>query len=142
MDAIAEVLGGRKAIRTEPTGTLEWVERINAGLPAASAVAFKVALGLTNDELAALLGVSPRTLGRWVPSHVRLDAVAGDRLYRCARLFAVAEEVLEDRAAAVRWLRSPQRALGGAVPLALAATDIGTRAVEALLGRMEHGVYT
>jgi len=28
------------------------------------------------------------------------------------------------------------------VPLELAETDVGSRAVEALLGRMEHGVYT
>ena len=39
-------------------------------------------------------------------------------------------------------MKTPQRALGGAIPLRLAETDVGTRAVEALLGRMEHGVYT
>jgi uncharacterized protein (DUF2384 family) len=39
-------------------------------------------------------------------------------------------------------MKTPQRALAGAVPLHLAQTDVGTRAVEALLGRMEHGVYT
>jgi len=61
---------------------------------------------------------------------------------RAARLYSIAAEVLEDSQAAARWLKTPQRALGGAVPLQLAETDAGTRAVEALLGRMEHGVYT
>lgn len=125
-----------------PATTREWVERINAGLPVGSALNLKHVLGLTNGELAALLGVSPRTLARLDPSRGRLDAIAGDRLYRAARLVGLAFEVLEEPEAAVRWLRSPQRALGGAVPLDLAATDVGSRAVEALLGRMEHGVYT
>ena len=141
MSTIAEALGGAKAFRHEPATVREWVERIREGLPAASALALKNSLDLTNAQLAALLGVSERTLGRWRPAQDRLDAVAGDRLHRTARLFSMAVEVLEDRAAAVRWLKAPHRALGGAIPLELAATDVGARAVESLLGRMEHGVY-
>jgi putative toxin-antitoxin system antitoxin component (TIGR02293 family) len=117
------------------------VARIHAGLPVAAAFALKEALGLTNAALADLLGVTARTLARW-DEKARLDPVTGDRLDRVTRLLERAVEVLEDPAAAAAWLRSPQRALGGAVPIELASTDIGTRAVEALLGRMEHGVYT
>ncbi len=142
MQYIIAALGGPKVVASEPATAGEWVSRIESGLPAASAVAFKEALGLTNAELAVLLGVSVRTLARWDPSRSRLDAVSGDRLVRSARLFAIAAEVLEDAEAAARWMRTPQRALAGAVPLHLAQTDVGTRAVEALLGRMEHGVYT
>jgi putative toxin-antitoxin system antitoxin component (TIGR02293 family) len=86
--------------------------------------------------------VSPRTLARLDPAKSRLDLVSGDRLVRSARLFAIATEVLEEVQAAAHWLKAPQRALGGAIPLDLAQTDVGARAVEALLGRMEHGVYT
>jgi putative toxin-antitoxin system antitoxin component (TIGR02293 family) len=135
-------LGGRTVITPEPTTPVEWVARIRAGLPAASAMAFKEALGLTNEELASVLGVSPRTVARLDPEKSHLDAVSGDRLVRAARLYAIAAEVLEDDAAAAQWLKSPQRGLGGAVPLELAETDVGSRAVEALLGRMEHGVFT
>jgi putative toxin-antitoxin system antitoxin component (TIGR02293 family) len=142
MYPLAHVLGGKAAIASEPATPGEWVARIQAGLPAASAFAFKEALDLTNEELASVLGVSPRTLARLVPAKSRLDLVSGDRLVRSARLFAIATEVLEQAPAAARWLKSPQRALGGAVPLELAQTDVGSRSVEALLGRMEHGVYT
>ena len=135
-------LGGRALIASEPATAAEWVDRIQAGLPFASAVALKEALRLTNAELAAVLGVSPRTLARLEPGSSRLDPVGGDRLVRTARLYSLAAEVLEDAEAAARWLKAPQRALGGAVPLELARTDVGSRAVEALLGRMEHGVYT
>src|SRR5688572_7458607 len=142
MDPLISALGGKAVIAAEPGTTTEWVARIQSGLPAASALAFKAALGLTNEELASVLGVSPRTVARLNPAGSHLDPVSGDRLVRSARLYAIAAEVLEDSAAAAQWLKSPQRALGGGVPLALAQTDVGSRAVEALLGRMEHGVYT
>ena len=141
MYPLVHVLGGRAAIASEPATPGEWVARIQSGLPAASAFAFKRALALTNEELASVLGVSPRTLAR-LDAKSHLDPVSGDRLVRSARLFAIATEVLEEEQAAARWLKAPQRALGGAVPLELAQTDVGSRAVEALLGRMEHGVYT
>jgi len=141
MDPLISALGGKAVIAAEPGTTTEWVARIQSGLPAASALAFKAALGLTNEELASVLGVSPRTVARLNPAR-SLDPVSGDRLVRSARLYAIAADVLEDSAAAAQWLKSPQRALGGGVPLALAQTDVGSRAVEALLGRMEHGVYT
>lgn len=142
MYPLAGVLGGKAAIASEPTTATEWVTRIRSGLPAASALAFKAALGLTNDELAAVLGVSPRTIARLDPAKSHLDAVSGDRLVRSARLYTIAADVLEDGPAAAGWLKSPQRALGGAIPLELAQTDVGSRLVEALLGRMEHGVFT
>jgi putative toxin-antitoxin system antitoxin component (TIGR02293 family) len=142
MRYIIAALGGTRLVASEPSSAGEWVSRIESGLPAASALAFKDTLGLTNAELATLLGVSVRTLARWNPARSRLDLVSGDRLVRSARLFAIAAEVLEDGRAAAAWLKTPQRALGGAVPLHLAQTDVGTRAVEGLLGRMEHGVYT
>jgi putative toxin-antitoxin system antitoxin component (TIGR02293 family) len=142
MAAILDVLGGPKAVAAGPTSVAQWVEHIKAGLPVAWALALKDALDLTNDELAELLGVSARTVLRWTPRTSRLDVASGDRLVRTAALFSLATEVLEDAGAAVRWLKSPQEALGDAVPLQLASTDVGTRAVEALLGRMEHAVYT
>lgn len=142
MAAILQVLGGRKAVHRQPGSIQEWVESIKAGLPIASALAFKEALHLTNAELADILGVNARTVLRWIPGKSKLDVASGDRLVRTANLFTIAVDVLEDDEAAVKWLRTPQDALGGAIPLQLAATDVGTRAVEALLGRMEHGVYS
>ena len=135
-------LGGKSLIASEPANASDWVARIRAGLPAASALAFKAALGLTSEQLASVLGVSPRSVARLDPAKSQLDAVSGDRLVRSARLYAIAVEVLEDENSAAQWMKAPQPALGDAVPLELAQTDVGTRAVEALLGRMEHGVFT
>ncbi|MGD9124244.1 MAG: MbcA/ParS/Xre antitoxin family protein, partial [Desulfarculaceae bacterium] len=56
------------------------------------------------------------------------------------RLFAFAAEVLEGSDQAKKWLISPQVGLGGRVPLEFLETEVGTREVEALLGRIEYGV--
>ena len=58
-------------------------------------------------------------------------------------VFGRALELFEgDSRAAERWLSSPKRALGGAVPYELAETEAGAREVEALIGRIEHGVFS
>ena len=139
---LAQVLGGRRTFgERSPRTSSDWHGLIQSGVPARAAFLLKDHLGLRNDELARLLGLSARSLTRLAAARV-LDPVVGDRLYRLARLYALASEVLEDEGAAVRWLRSPQRALGGALPLERAATDAGAREVELLLGRLEHGVFT
>ena len=51
---------------------------------------------------------------------------------------AHAERVFGKRAAT--WLRRPSRALGGAAPLALLDSEAGAKAVDDLLGRIEHGI--
>ena len=44
-----------------------------------------------------------------------------------------------DEDAATRWLKRPNRALGGRVPLELIDTEPGARAVENVLGRIAYG---
>src|SRR5258708_12686883 len=95
MHHLIGALGGRATMAAEPSTTGEWVERIQSGLPAAAALAFKDTLKLTYGELAALLGVSARTLARWDPAKSRLDPVSGDRLVRSARPYATPPAVLE-----------------------------------------------
>jgi putative toxin-antitoxin system antitoxin component (TIGR02293 family) len=140
--ALSHVLGGPETFGSRaPRSASDWHGLIQSGVPSRAAFLLKDHLGLRNDELAKLLGLSSRSLTRLSASRT-LDPVTGDRLYRLARIYALASDVLEDEAAAVRWLRSPQRALGEVKPLDLASTDAGAREVEQLLGRLEHGVFT
>jgi putative toxin-antitoxin system antitoxin component (TIGR02293 family) len=46
----------------------------------------------------------------------------------------------EDRAAT--WLRRPNRALNGELPIDLLDTDVGARQIEDILGRIEHGIVS
>jgi putative toxin-antitoxin system antitoxin component (TIGR02293 family) len=42
----------------------------------------------------------------------------------------------------LHWLNSPNHGLGGRTPLQMAQTEAGSREVENLIGRLEHGVFS
>jgi putative toxin-antitoxin system antitoxin component (TIGR02293 family) len=142
MSHVIEILGGERALKGSPSTTHEWIHSILAGLPARAMWGFKESLEINNEQLGALLGLSRRSMTRLVPAKSVLNPVAGDRLVRSARLYSLALDVFENEDAARQWLKTPQRALDNSVPLDIATTDVGAREVEALLGRIEHSVYT
>ncbi|MCP9496333.1 MAG: DUF2384 domain-containing protein [Pyrinomonadaceae bacterium MAG19_C2-C3] len=99
-------------------------------------------LNLPMRDLAELLMISPRTLSRRKDEGC-LQPDESDRLVRMSRVFGRALELFDgDAEGARQWLMSPQRALGGDVPLSVAKTEIGAREVENVIGRLEHGVFT
>jgi putative toxin-antitoxin system antitoxin component (TIGR02293 family) len=122
-------------------GADETVRRIRAGLPMVEFEALRELLGLGAEDLARYLYISRSTLVRRRRSG-RLDMLESDRLLRFARLYARALDVLGEDGAARDWLRAPARALGFVSPLEFAETEAGAREVEALLGRIEHGVFS
>ena len=93
--------------------------------------------GLTLKELADALDLSARSLQR--RRRGRLARFESDRLYRLARLLALARQSLGDPDRATRWLKRTNRALGGLAPLAAIDTELGARQVESLLGRIAYG---
>lgn len=97
-------------------------------------------LGLTDQTAAGALRIPPRTLNRRKGG--RLDPQEGERLMRLVRLVAQATDVLGARDKALRWMEAPNRALAGATPMSLLDTDIGTQAAEAVLTRIEYGVFS
>src|SRR6202011_5320744 len=94
--------------------------------------------GLTLAELATTLDLSPRSLQRR-RQQGRLARYESDRLYRLARLIALAKRYIGDDKTAGRWLKRPNRALGGSDPLSLIDTELGAREVENVLGRIAYG---
>jgi putative toxin-antitoxin system antitoxin component (TIGR02293 family) len=96
------------------------------------------ASGLTLKELADALDLSPRSLQRRRRSG-RLARFESDRLYRLARIVALAQQSLGDRQSAARWLKRSNRALGGAAPISAMDTELGARQVENVLGRIAYG---
>jgi putative toxin-antitoxin system antitoxin component (TIGR02293 family) len=97
--------------------------------------------GLNREEISSALDLPPRTLARRKQER-RLRRDESDRLFRLVRIASQASEVLGGEGKAGRWLHTPNRALGGKPPLELLDTDLGSRQVEEVLGRIEHGVYS
>src|SRR3546814_10835729 len=81
-----------------------------------------------------------RTFKRRKKDAQPLEQDESDRLLRVVGIVAAAEDVFGSKDKAHIWLSRENRALDGETPLALADTDRGARAVEALLGRIEHGI--
>ncbi len=117
------------------------IERIRAGLSFRAVSNLQHALNVPMDTMAFVLGMSRATLHRR-KREGKIDGNASERLVRYERLLEKAGDVFGDATDARRWLTHPQPGLGGAVPIEFAATEIGAREVENLLGRLEYGVYS
>ena len=123
-------------------GTADLVREVRAGFAAPPVERFLTATRMSKKQLSVFAAIPPRSLARSTAKG-RLSPEQSDRVLRAARLFEQATAVFGgDPDAARSWLESPARSLGGEAPLAMAATEVGAREVEAVLGRLEHGVFT
>ena len=154
MISAVTVLGGEKELGQPVRRTLDFDSLIRKGIPFRVISHIKKELNLADEVIARIVGVSPRTVARRrkrgegsgkAGSTARIDRlspVESDRIYRFARIVALAEDVFEGKAEALEWLNSRQHGLGGAVPFEMLQTDAGTREVEELLIRIDHGVIS
>lgn len=117
------------------------VEKVRDGLSMDEFHGAQDLLGVSEERLAGLLGMSRATLHRRKKAG-RLDRSESDRLVRFARIISRASAALGGLDGARSWLSAPARAFHGECPLDYADTEIGAREVEALLGRLEHGVFS
>lgn len=141
-ERVVAILGGGQALgRRAPKTEFDLIALVRKGVPYRALASAKAALEVSNDDLSKFLNLKKRTLARR-RGEERLTADESERLVRLARVAARAEEVLGDRPAALRWIRKPNRALGGASPIELLDTDLGLDAVLNVLGRIEHGVFS
>ncbi len=121
-------------------GTMRQIrDAVRTGAPRALFDQLKQNLGISSEELCDVVGITTRTLARRTD---RFKPDESERLLRVAGVFAKAVDVLEDEDAARHWMSRPKSALGGLTPLRCCDTEIGTRETEALLGRIEHGVFS
>ena len=121
---------------------LDLVGHVERGLSFNSVERLRQKMGIPMKAMAELLQIKSRTLLRR-REEGRLHPDESDRVLRASRLFSHAVELFDGNEGAARgWLLAPQRALGGAVPLEIARSEVGAREVERIIGRLEHGVLT
>ncbi len=138
LQAVIEELGGKQVLGRSMATEEDLRKAIREGFPPAVVEELMRASGLTLKELASALDLSPRSLQRRRRSG-RLARYESDRLYRLARIVALANEFIGDHQRAVRWLKRPNRALGGIPPVEALDTELGARQVENILGRIAFG---
>ena len=120
--AQAETLDG-KAVQLSPRELGLWAGRFTA------------------EELDELV-IPKRTLARRRARHEALTVEETDKALRLARISAEADRVFGDPEKSSRWLRKKSAALSGNTPLALLKSETGARAVDDLLGQIDHGMFS
>jgi putative toxin-antitoxin system antitoxin component (TIGR02293 family) len=128
-------------LKTSGEPQRELIERIKNGLKFGVLESLSLATGQPLAELASRVGIPPRTLARR-KSAGKLSMEESERVVRLAGLYERAAELFDgDVVNARQWMSQPKKALGGESPLDYAATELGAREVENLIGRLEHGVF-
>jgi len=112
-------------------------DALRQGVPREAFERVRGDLGVSTEELAEILGIPTRTLARRTE---RFKPDESERILRVGSVVQKALDVMEEKESARRWMTQPKRALGGLTPLRCCDTEVGAREVEALLGRIEHGV--
>lgn len=135
----AEGLGS--ILRLHATSADELRAAVRKGLPFSSFEAVSKHLDISPQHITTVLGIPPRTIARRKAARY-LTPQESDRLYRLARAVAQTIEVLGTIEKARVWLKTPNRALGGEVPLDLLDTDIGARQVDEVLLRLSYGIFS
>lgn len=134
--------GMKALLGVDATDYLKLAEKVESGLSFDTFERVGRVSGLSTDDLRSAIRIAPRTLTRR-RIEKRLSPEESDRLVSVSRLLSQAIELFEgDVKAALDWFTSKNRALGGISPLSAASTEIGSREVEALIGRLEYGVFT
>ena len=136
--AVVEELGGEPVLGRSLRTQNDLHDAIRDGFPQEVVEEVRQAADISLKELAQILDLSPRSLQRRHRAG-RLARFESDRLYRLARIIALAKQYIVDVETARRWLKRPNRALGRKVPLELIDTELGARAVENVLGRIAYG---
>ena len=118
------------------------VAMVRSGLPFSMLDEVAAAAGVGRLALARVIGLPSTTLARRRNAGL-LAAEESDRLVRVARLVSLAHDLMRgDGDAARRWLAEPHELLEGESPHERASTEVGSREVEDLIGRLRHGIFS
>lgn len=128
------VRGGKRTGLTD----IALVGAVRDGLPI-SALDRLIADGIADEREIEAYFIPRRTLYARRQKGT-LSREQSDLLVRLARIQATADAVFGSRAEAHAWMREKNGALGGQPPLSLLDTAEGGRLVEAVLGRIAHGI--
>jgi putative toxin-antitoxin system antitoxin component (TIGR02293 family) len=136
-----EILGGKQFISAEPVSIFDYVKAGNKGISKQSVIRLAEVMKVPMKDMATLLNISYKTLGRKKPSDT-LNSLSSSLSIEIAETVAKGLSVFEDTDKLNRWLQKENRALQGKKPIDFLNTPTGIKMVNRLLGRIEEGIYT
>ena len=135
------ILGGKIFMAREPVSGFDFVVASKKGITKQSIINLADIMDITMKDLAALLNVSYKTLGRKRRTDI-LGSLVSSLSIEIAHTIAKGLFVFEDADKLNRWVQKNNRALNGRKPYELLNTPTGIKMVNRVLNRMEEGVYT
>lgn len=136
------LLGG-KSILTKPIRSeFDIIALSDEGITKASLDALITHLGISKKAFSEdILDASVKTLERKKATD-RLDKRTSSHVIEIAKVVEHALAVFENEEKTKRWLNAPNRALNQKKPVDLFYISTGLGMVDAILGRIEEGVYS
>lgn len=118
---------------------LDLAKKIHLGLHPDQVLRFLDTAGMTQEQLFAGAHI-PVSTGRRRLAEDGFKEHESERIARIARIYDQAADLFEPPRA-TEWLLQPNPRLGGQTPFEVAGMELGAAEVEALLGRLAHGIY-
>jgi putative toxin-antitoxin system antitoxin component (TIGR02293 family) len=134
-EAIADILGIQGEVHT----VADLDGAVSRGLSKQSVVRVVARIAL-NDRAARALRDQVIPSATWKRTKGRLSIQVSERTERLARVMAAAEYTWNDPDQARTWMNQPHSELAGRTPLSVASTELGARAVEAVLDKLFYGL--
>jgi putative toxin-antitoxin system antitoxin component (TIGR02293 family) len=123
-------------------GSFNLVEQIESGLKVGVVDQVARDLRVPAATVRKLAKISSSTFSRRQKTGF-LSSEESDRIFRLRSAIERTTGFFEgNKAAARQWLKQPAVALDGVRPIEMLVNEAGVRAVEALLSRLEYGVFT
>ena len=135
------ILGGSKTIKKTVKSDLDYLELSMTGVPKSAIVSVAKYLGLTMKDMADLVNLSPKTLERKKPTDLLSESVSSQAIEIAATL-AHGIQVFDTLEKFNHWVFKENRALKGKRPINIMNTATGLKMINALLTRIEEGVYS
>lgn len=126
-------------VASEPITGLEAINAIRAGYPAAIMKQASSYFTVPDARIQKIVQVPASTASRLEKKQARIDPAATERIFRMGTVTRMAISVFEQEAAAIAWMRQPNRALGDTAPLDLMDTEPGAVSVRLILNAIATG---
>ncbi len=135
------ILGGKNFMPKQPVSDFDFLTASDKGITKQSLINLADIMDIPMKDIAILLNVSYKTLGRKQNTDI-LDSLVSSLSIEIANTIANGLSVFEEADKLNRWLQKENRALNGKKPIELLSTPTGIKMVNRVLSRMEEGIYT
>lgn len=136
-----DILGAESFMPEQPVSSLDLLEASQSGIPKRAIVSLANVMQLPLKDMAGLLNLSYKTLGRKKETET-FGSMVSSLSIEIASTVAHGLTVFEDEVKFNRWLHKANRALRGQKPIDLLNTPTGIKLVNQIIGRIDEGVYS